>query len=288
LRLFFYIAAGLTISGLLSGEPAVRARSAVEGARLNTADILARASGKAKSKLGAKGMTVFPGDNVVPQFVEGSYWSTGITLVNMDTRTLTATVYFIADDGSDLSVPIVGLGNSVRAIDITLPVMNTITIQTPGTTASLKQGYAYIERDAADAGLGGFAVFRQSIPGKPDSEAVVPIVNEFDDRFVLLFDNTNGFSTGVAIANSDSQTEAIPITIRDEDGQVLTTKTIMMNGYAHIAGSLPAMWPETAGKKGSIEFRVNGWGAGVLGLRFHPSGAFTSFHVISNAMWILN
>jgi hypothetical protein len=48
------------------------------------------------------------------------------------------------------------------------------------------------------------------------------------------------------------------------------------------------MWPETAGKKGSIEFRVNGWGAGVLGLRFHPSGAFTSFHVISNAMWILN
>ena len=218
MRLFFYIAAGLTISGLLSAEPAVRARSAVEGGRLNTADILARASGKAKSKLGVKGMTVFPGDNVVPQFVEGSYWSTGITLVNMDTRTLTATVYFIADDGSDLSVPIVGLGNSVRAIDITLPVMNTITIQTPGTTASLKQGYAYIERDAADAGLGGFAVFRQSIPGKPDSEAVVPIVNEFDDRFVLLFDNTNGFSTGVAIANSDSQTEAIPITIRDEDG----------------------------------------------------------------------
>jgi hypothetical protein len=60
-----------------------------------------------------------------------------------------------------------------------------------------------------------------------------------------------------------------------------------MNEFNHLAGSVSTLWPETAGKQGSIEFSTTGFGTSVLGLRFNPSGAFTSFHALSNINWLL-
>jgi hypothetical protein len=78
----------------------------------------------------------------------------------------------------------------------------------------------------------------------------------------------------------------VTFTVRSEEGTVLERKTITLGPYTHTAGSIAATFPSTAGRKGSIEFVASGYGVGVIGLRFNPTGAFTSFHVLSNFNWL--
>jgi len=280
--LHVYLIAALSMP--LLAQPSMQGIPGYDGSSLNRAEILA--SRNVKSKSSTRNIAVFSGDEVLAQFVDGDAWSTSVTFVNLDTKVLKFSLYFVADDGRDLQIPIVGLG-TVRGVSFTLPVNNTITMETQGTGNTLRQGFAYIDQPLGTK-VGGFGTFRQRVPGRPDFEAVVPIVSRFDDRFVLLYDNTRGFSTGIAIANPNSDRKIIPITVRDEDGKVLATRTITMDSLTHLAGSVSVTWPETVGKRGSVEFQMNGFGAGVLGLRFNPSGSFTSFHVLSNLDWLLN
>jgi hypothetical protein len=110
-------------------------------------------------------------------------------------------------------------------------------------------------------------------------------VSEFDKRFMLLYDNTRGFVTSMAVANPSLDTITVDATIRDEDANILGTGRITLGPFRHEAFAIPLRWAVTAGRRGIIEFRSTGWGASVLGLRFNPGWAFTSFHVLSNLDW---
>ena len=228
--------------------------------------------------------TVFPGDNVIPQLVDGSGWMTSFSFANLDSKLLRFQVYFFSSAGAEMPIMVPGVGMT-SAVEITLPSFETITFETPGTKADLSQGYAYIERENAGDVLGGLSVFRQRVSGRPDFEAVVPFVSEFDKRFMLLYDNTRDFVTSLAIANPSLDTITVDATIRDEDANILGTGSLTLGPLRHEAFAIPQRWAVTAGRRGIIEFRSSGWGASVLGLRFNPGGAFTSFHVLSNAAW---
>jgi hypothetical protein len=97
----------------LVGQPLISGLDSVAGQSLNRAEIESNNIVTA-GKTHRKGVTVFTGDDVIPQFVEGAGWSTAITFVNLDTTTIKFSLYFIADDGSDMSVPILGVGTNVR------------------------------------------------------------------------------------------------------------------------------------------------------------------------------
>src|SRR3954447_21326975 len=102
MRRVLALSALLSVSCVLLAQPTVIGIPAVDGKSLNRADILLRHPGQAKpnqKRSVSKEMAVFPGDNVLPQLVEGAYWSTGMTFINMDTRTTKFTVFFVADDG---------------------------------------------------------------------------------------------------------------------------------------------------------------------------------------------
>jgi hypothetical protein len=170
-------------------------------------------------------------------------------------------------------------------LNVTLPPLQTITAETPGTSASLKQGWAYMDRAIGDV-IGGIAVFRQRTSGRPDMEAVVPLVSQFDARFVLLYDNANGFATAFALANPREFAVNVTMQVRDEDGTLLSTLSKRFAPYEHMATNLLEYVPGTRGKRGLVEFTCdNDFGVAVLGLRFNPTGAFTSFHVLSNIDW---
>jgi hypothetical protein len=236
-------------------------------------------------KTAPRDLTVFTGDSVVPQFVDGDSWATTVILVNLDKKRIHVQLLFFDDNGRDLPVSIIGRG-TVRGIDVTLEPLSSQTIQTTGTSRTLSQGWAYIIRDDIKDRIGGMAVFRQRVTG-PDFEGVVPIVSEFDKHFVMPFDNTNGFTTGYAIANSDVDPITVTATVRSETGAVLERKTITLGRLAHLAATVPSAFPSTAGRKGIIEFESTGYGASALGLRFNPTGPFTSFHVLTNIDWEL-
>jgi hypothetical protein len=250
------------------------------GERLNERLLSERQLAPAK-KGGEKNVVVFTGDRVIAQFVDGGSWKTSMYFVNLESHSVSFQVLFFTDDGGDLSVPIVGQG-VVRGLNITLDSAGSIEFETSGTARDLAQGWALLSQSTNDS-VGGMAIFRQSVPGRQDQEAVVPIVNQFDGHFVLLFDNTS-FTTGIAIANPTTSVVVIPVVIRSQSGQILEQRTIRLGPYGHTAFTLPDTWASTAGRRGAIEFQASGFGVGALGLRFN-GGAFTSFHVLENFNW---
>jgi hypothetical protein len=234
-----------------------------------------------RSKSDKKDIVVFVGDRVIPQFVDGAGWKTTITLINLENNLVAFQVLFFQDNGTDLYVPIAGQG-LVRGMNITLGGAGSVTFETTDTLPQLAQGWALISQTTRDT-IGGLAIFRQRIPGRTDQEAVVPIVNQFSSHFVQLFDNTE-FTTAIALANPTPGAIIIPISIRNENGQIIDQRTIALGAYGHTAFALPAAWSTTAGRRGAIEFLTSGFGVAALGLRFNGP-AFTSFHVLENLKW---
>ena len=226
-------------------------------------------------------VVVFPGDRVISQFVDGAGWSTSVFFVNLESHPVSFQVLFFRDDGNDMFVPVVGLG-LVRQVNITLDTAGSTEFETAGVADNLKQGWALVSQTTDDT-VGGMAVFRQHVFGRPDQEAVVPIVSQFDSHFVLLFDNT-AFITGIAIANPTLDFVDIPVTIRNQAGQIIDQQTVSLGPYNHTAFSVPDTWRSTSGRRGTIEFETSGFGVAALGLRFNGS-AFTSFNVLENINW---
>lgn len=230
-----------------------------------------------------KDVVVFIGDTVLPQIVDGASWKTTLKFVNLENHTVVFKVLFFSDNGTDLALPILGVGPATINLTVTLPTANSITIETAGTADQLAQGWASMVKTVSTDSVGGFAIFRQRIPGIPDQEAVVPIVNQFSSHFVLLFDN-QGFVTAVALANPTGSAVAIPVNIRNEQGSIIDQRSFALGAFSHAAFALPEQWASTAGGRGTIEFITSGFGVGALGLRFNGS-AFTSFDVLQNFAW---
>jgi hypothetical protein len=232
---------------------------------------------------------VFAGDNVFPQVVDGAGWKTTFKLANLENHFVTFTLYFFGDDGLALSLPILDSavisGGNYTSIVFTLAPAASITIETAGFSRGLAQGWALMQRANTNDSIGGFAIFKFRAPGIPDQEAVVPIVNQFSGHFVLLYDNTSSFVSGIAIANPTGNTVSIPVYIRDETGVIIDQQFIALGPFAHTAFVAPDLWSSTIGRAGAIEFLTSGFGVGALGLRFNGY-AFTSFPVLTNLTWL--
>jgi hypothetical protein len=153
------------------------------------------------------GVVVFTGDTVFAQVVEGDTWKTSFIINNLDSGTRHCELRFFGDDGNDMFLPIFSddlQGDLISGVSLTIGAGGTVFFETAGDSPTLSQGWALLVKDNSADAIGGMAVFRQRRPGYSDSEAVVPVVNQFDGHFVLIFDNTNGFVTGMAIANPTS------------------------------------------------------------------------------------
>jgi hypothetical protein len=272
--------ASLFFLSLCAAQTVVGLTSADTGTTLNQ-QFLAQRQGDRSSTSVQPRVVVFTGDRVIPQFVDGGSWKTSIFLVNLENHTTSFQVLFFKDDGTDLIVPVVGQG-PVRGMDITLTSAGSVEFETTGFSANLAQGWALLSQSTNDS-VGGMAIFRQSVLGRPDQEAVVPIVNQFENHFVLLYDNT-AFTTAIALANPTLNSVVIPVNIRNQSGQIIDQRTTSLGPYSHTAFTLPDTWISTAGQRGAIEFQTSGFGVGALGLRF-SGAAFTSFHVLQNFCW---
>jgi hypothetical protein len=267
------LACAVSLSGSLSAQPQApgAANSVATGTDVQPRDV------------------VFAGTNVIPQVVDGAGWKTTFKLVNLENHSVGFTLYFYGDDGFPLSLPILDSavinGGNFTSVAFTLPTAASITIETAGFARGLAQGWALMQRNVSTDSIGGFAIFRFRVPGGQDQEAVVPIVDQFSGHFVLLFDNTSSFVSGIAIANPTNTNVSIPVNIRDESGLIIDQQYIALGPFAHIAFNAPDQWQSTVGRAGAIEFLTSGFGVGALGLRFNGF-AFTSFPVLTNFSWL--
>jgi hypothetical protein len=214
---------------------------------------------------------------VISQMVDGGAWKTTIILVNTDTQPVNFTLRFWDETGVAQSLPLGHDGLQAQLIG-TIPSRGSRTIQTDGLSDSLTVVWAEL---ISTNSIGGFAVFRQRVDGRPDQEAAVPLASSLG-RFVLPFDNTQGFVTSMALVNTNlSQSANAAAAFRGEDGGAIVQAPINLAARGHTAFALPDVIPNISNRRGVAEFSSANPDLTALGLRFSIGGAFTSFPVLS-------
>jgi hypothetical protein len=239
-------------------------------------------------------LVFFRGDAVLGQLADGAGWKTTITLVNLDTQPASFTLYLLADDGVPMTIPVVNetgqtsFGNTIQG---NVPVGGSATYATEGTSQALAQGWAAF--DSAQR-IAGQAVFRFSMPGSRNIEAVVPFTSLFDLRQILPFDHTVGLVMGVALANPGRSDLTITLAFRTSEGTPLLQDTIQLAALTHTAFLLTDKYPATKNQRGVLEITtpggtlgsLTGVGVAVLGLRGNPTGGLTIVFPVVSPDWV--
>jgi hypothetical protein len=219
------------------------------------------------------------------QMASGGLWNTTITLVNNSSATATARLNFFDDNGRPFLLPLTFPQTSSAApllaftLDRSLAPGAALVVQTAGQTSQATlSGWTQL---LANGNISGFAVFAWNTGGG-QQEAVVPLENRNPGSFVLWFDNTGGYTTGVALANVAAQAASVGVIIRDDTGGLLSSsaKTVPAQGHTQfMATDLSAL---TAGRRGTVEFQTpTGGQISVLGIRASPTSAITSTPAIA-------
>jgi len=102
-----------------------------------------------------------------------------------------------------------------------------------------------------------------------------------DASFVLVFDDTGGLTTGVALSNVAAPAATVTAKIYDEAGVLLQTASINLAGRGHTSFLLPDGYSVTANKMGMVEFVVPAGGKiNAVGLRAKGDGTLTTIPVL--------
>jgi hypothetical protein len=276
----------LSAAGVISGMPTVGGNYAfaaqVEDSTSTTAS---RTFGLTVTSAGA-----LPREGIIPQVATGGGWTTTIWLINRTAAPVQTTLVFHADDGTPLTLPfnITQAGTSSEANASTLNEVigpNTTLVVATEAQATNVEGWADV---LSNGTLSGFAVFQNGAV----AEAAATLQTQIGNSISLPFDNTGGYSTGVAIANLAGAQANLTAIVWDQNGNQLASVPVTLtdldpNGNGHDSFMLPARLPATAGIRGIVQFVGNPGTAQVpagqltgLGLRADTNGLFTSIPTI--------
>ena len=277
----------MTTAGVLAGTPMA------PGTYAFTVKVTDSVSATATEALS---LTVIAGGTLTrvgaaPQVAAGGGWDTTIWLVNRSTAPVQARVVYHRDDGGALTLPLtvyLPVYSRLAILDTVDEIVapNTMLVVATGAVSSSVQGWADI---LAGGALDGFAVFRYN----GGSEATVPLGGQFTTSFSMPFDQTGGYSTGVALVNLAGWQANLAVTVWDQYGNQVLAQPFPLSkpdatGGGHEAFMLSDRLPVTAGIRGIVKFQANpltptGPVAPLtgIGLRASPTGAFTSLPVVT-------
>ena len=233
--------------------------------------------------LGTCAGTSLTRSGVLSQIAAGGGWNTTIYLSNTSAQPVPLTLTLRGDDGNPINVPLsitseTGSSPSAGpAVTATIGPKATFVVQTTSATESTATGWAEVQSKIP---LSGYAVFRSTQSGQP-SEGTATLETNFVAGLSLLYDNTNGFSTGVALANLATETATVSSTFWDQGGNQVGSQTITIPANGHISFALEKSMPVSAGRRGIVRFQSQAGGSlAGLGLRFSPTGTFTSVPIV--------
>lgn len=200
---------------------------------------------------------------VIAQLVDGADWKTIITLVNSDSTSGTYTIYFCNDNGEPVNIETTA--GTATQLNGQLPPYGSRVIETLGKKTALTQGWALVDTSNK---ITGNAIFRQSVPGRPQYEASLPIMSVLEgNQYLLPFDNISA-STGIAIVNPAMSEITVFVGFRTETGAQTSLTSFTVPSRAHMAFVLADKFPVSANKRGVVELSTSSIAMSVLGLRF--------------------
>ncbi|WP_321473328.1 choice-of-anchor V domain-containing protein [uncultured Paludibaculum sp.] len=204
----------------------------------------------------------------LPQLAFGGGWYTALYFNNTTGSAVSVKANFLGQDGNPITVP--DAGGTSKTLDIG---PNGTAIFEASNTGSLTQGWVKV--DLPD-GVIGYAIFRQSVQGRADQEAVVPLTSITQSTSTLIWDDT-AFATAVAVANPTDSAATVNVEVLDDTGNSIGTSTINVPANGKAASILRDLQGlgGMVGHRGLAKFSVPSGGVSVLGLRFGGE-AFTS------------
>ncbi len=209
---------------------------------------------------------------LLPQLAYGGGWSTTVYLANTGSAAGTCTLNFYDDSGNTLAAPVNG-GALLAVLNQALVPGAAVSFDFPNT-GPLRQGW--ISLDLA-AGVTGYAVFRQTVVGAQDQEAVVPLVAAGAVSASFPFDNRSLVTTA-AVVNPSNAATMVNISVRNAAAATIGTTQITLqprSKTAFVLADLPGLGL-AATANGTVDFvTASPASVAVLGLRFRSS-AFTS------------
>jgi hypothetical protein len=216
------------------------------------------------------------------QVASAGGWKTTFTFVNTGRGSAQMTLNFSDVNGNALFLPLhfPQAGTSVTSassVSKNFTPNTSFIIETQGLDAqSVVVGSA---RLTTTGQVSGFAIFRDSGTGQ---EAVVPLETRTSGSFIMGFDNTNGVSTGIALANIAPQTASVNTVLRDDTGALLANPTINLPSHGQTSFLLTTDYASTVGKRGTVEFDTPSAGKiSALGLRATPNSTLTTIPVLT-------
>jgi hypothetical protein len=279
---------GVLISLVISvgaGTPAAvyPLRTSNAGATGSTANAIALTAVDGSVTVGTP--PTLPTAGAFAHLASGGSWKTSLTLVNMAASPSPIRLRFWANDGNELILPLSSPqtggppSSSGSYLDWTIPAYGSLVLETEAPAAGpILTGWAELQT-AGD--VTGFAIFRLRLNGS-ESEAVVPYENRSRVSYLLPFDETTGFVTGMALANLSSTAQAtVNVVLRDDAGNQIGTGTIPLNPRGHMSSEVSSWVSGMAGRRGTLEFRNTAAGSiAVLGLRFNRFASFATIPVV--------
>ncbi len=222
---------------------------------------------------------------VVTHLVDGDGWQTSVSLNNIDAGPSQYKLSFFAENGSPLSLQSnFGTGTFVYE---TIPPRGNVVITTAGTNAGLTQGWALMETIFLAPGPGfvitpganvaGTVLFLRPPTVSRPIEVSEPLDFSLSQKWVLPFDHTNGYSSGVALVNQETfQDISIFITFYDGNGNQIASDSFTLLRGNHLSFTSTVRYPQTIGAQGTIRIESSSNPLNELGFRVSPSGLFTS------------
>ena len=210
----------------------------------------------------------------------GGGWVTTITLINLSTASVTARIQFYDDNGSPLTLPLdypqLGLSVFRSSEDLTIAANGSVVIETGVAVPRTLVGWADVQARGA---VTGYAIFRFNSPAGALSEGTVPLDTAESLSMALPYDNTRGFQTGLALVNQSSTDSIFIATLYNDAGSELASFRGGLSALGHGSFFVHEMFPASSNRRGIIRLQSEG-AFTALGLRFNPSGSFTSVPIV--------
>jgi sugar lactone lactonase YvrE len=215
----------------------------------------------------------------------GGNWKTTWSIVNPSSTAVSIRLNFFDSSGLPLMLPLTFPQSATPAavttaatLDRTIAAGAVLVIDSAGPdNAAPLVGWAQL---LSSGPVGAFGVFQQKV-GAIQQEAVVPLESRGAVSYLLYFDNTSGFATGVALANITQQAVTFTVVVRDDTGATLQTYNVTLPPQGHTAFNLADRYSITGQKRGTLELRSPSAGQiTALGIRFNPTFAFSTISTL--------
>jgi hypothetical protein len=204
---------------------------------------------------------------IIPDLADGGGWSSVIVLTNTSTVSANASLTFNSDTTGGATQPwnppFLEVGSTSGLV---LVAGSTLYLHTPGTAATITQGWAQLN---ADAGIVAYAIFTFSQPGHQNEDATSPAVGA-STRILMPYHDASGFVTDFAIVNPTGSPASVGVGFRTTDGLVATDVLPVIPAMGHLTFVLSKQFPEIAGHRGLAEFTSTG-NISALSLRENPT-----------------